>query len=199
MPCAELPSEGCRPLKLWAIGQYDHPFCFLRVKKPLDPLVGRGWIIPLESLEKCMPNLTAHRNDSFWLPLFGAWLVALVSTLGALFIGEVMGQAPCDLCWYQRSFMFPLVVILGIAAIRADNRIWIYAAPIALVGFTIAAFHNLVFFKILPTAIKPCGKGPSCSGDAMTLFGVVPLPVLALAAFATILGLLQVARYRSNK
>lgn len=31
--------------------------------------------------------------------LFIAFLTALVATLGALFIGEVLGQTPCMLCW----------------------------------------------------------------------------------------------------
>ena len=43
-----------------------------------------------------------------------AWAVALASTLAVLFIGEVPGQMPCLLCWYQRAFMFPLAIILGL-------------------------------------------------------------------------------------
>ncbi len=46
-----------------------------------------------------------------WLWLMAAWGVALAATLGALFIGEVMGMTPCLLCWYQRIFMFPLALI----------------------------------------------------------------------------------------
>ena len=57
------------------------------------------------------------RASDLWPMLFAAWLIALVSTLAALFIGEVMGQAPCVLCWFQRAFMFPLAVILLIAAL----------------------------------------------------------------------------------
>ncbi len=34
-----------------------------------------------------------------WGWLSAAWAVALVSTLAALFIGEVMGMTPCQLCW----------------------------------------------------------------------------------------------------
>ncbi len=49
-------------------------------------------------------------------PLYAAWVVALAATLGALFVGEVMGQMPCVLCWYQRIAMIPLAVVLGIAA-----------------------------------------------------------------------------------
>ena len=107
-----------------------------------------------------------------------------------------MGQLPCDLCWHQRAFMFPLVVILAVAGFRSDGYVWRYAIPVALVGWLIAVFHNLVYFKLVPTAIKPCGQGPSCSGDAMTLLGTVPLPLLSLAAFTAIIALLLIVRRR---
>ncbi|WP_288254060.1 disulfide bond formation protein B [uncultured Hydrogenophaga sp.] len=55
-----------------------------------------------------------------WAWLFAAWGVALAATLGALFIGEIMGMTPCLLCWYQRIFMFPLAIVLGIAAFAND-------------------------------------------------------------------------------
>ena len=54
------------------------------------------------------------RNAAFWTPLFLAWLLALLATSGALFLGEVMGKTPCVLCWYQRIAMFPLVLVLGL-------------------------------------------------------------------------------------
>lgn len=132
-----------------------------------------------------------------WLPLFGAWGVALASTLGALFIGEVMGQSPCDLCWHQRAFMFPLVAVLGVATVRSDEAVWLYALPVAVIGWLIAAFHNLLYFGIVPTAIKPCSQGPSCSGDAMMLFGMLPIPLLSLAAFTIVIALLLVVRRRT--
>jgi hypothetical protein len=48
-------------------------------------------------------------------------LIALAATLGALFIGEVLGQMPCTLCWYQRIAMFPLVPILGLSLWLGDG------------------------------------------------------------------------------
>jgi disulfide bond formation protein DsbB len=51
-----------------------------------------------------------------------------VSTFAALFIGEVMGMTPCQLCWYQRILMFPLAVILGMAAFGNDRRDLCHAA-----------------------------------------------------------------------
>jgi disulfide bond formation protein DsbB len=54
---------------------------------------------------------------SVWPLLLAAWLLATLSTAGAIFIGEVMMMTPCTLCWYQRIAMFPLAVILGMATI----------------------------------------------------------------------------------
>lgn len=70
--------------------------------------------------------------------LYLAWLIALVSTLGALFIGEVMGKTPCVLCWYQRIAMFPLALILGIAVFLSDFSVRRYVLPLATIGGLIA-------------------------------------------------------------
>lgn len=144
----------------------------------------------------------SHREQPIsphaWKWLFAAWIVALAATAGALFIGEVMGQVPCHLCWYQRVFMFPLAVILGIATFREDGGIWRYALPVAVIGWLVAAFHSLLFAGIVPEAIKPCGEGPSCSGADMAIVGL-PLPYLSLAAFTVIAVLLiPVSRRTSN-
>ena len=77
---------------------------------------------------------TAQAKNSHWTLLFLSWLIALVSTLGALFLGEVMGMAPCVLCWYQRIAMFPLVIILGVGLLPFDYRSVRYALPLAVTG-----------------------------------------------------------------
>lgn len=122
--------------------------------------------------------------------LQAAWVVALAATLGALFVGEVMGQAPCVLCWYQRIAMFPLAILLGIAAFRGDRGVRVYALPLAVPGLGIAAFHSLLYAGVVPEAIEPCGAGPSCASADMTILGGLPLPFLSLAAFAAIVLLL---------
>jgi disulfide bond formation protein DsbB len=67
--------------------------------------------------------------------LSAAWAAALVSTFAALFIGEVMGMTPCQLCWYQRILMFPLAVMLGMAAYCNDRRGAAFAAIAVLLLF----------------------------------------------------------------
>jgi disulfide bond formation protein DsbB len=136
------------------------------------------------------PLERAEAAAASWPLLFAAWIVALAATLGALFIGEVMGQTPCVLCWYQRIAMFPLAVLLAIACFRSDSRIWLYALPLAAIGWVIAGWHTLLFYGVVSEAIQPCAaSGPSCSGDAMML-GWAPLPVLSLLSFTAILVLM---------
>lgn len=121
-------------------------------------------------------------RDGADLALMAAWVLAIVSSLSALFIGEVMGQAPCILCWYQRIAMFPLALILGIAMWRGDVGIWRYALPIAGAGAAVALYHTLLYYQIVPEGIVPCGAGPSCVDAEMTIFGLA-IPALSLAAF----------------
>lgn len=128
---------------------------------------------------------TAKRDA--WSMLFAAFAIALFASLAVLFVGEVMGQLPCNLCWFQRAFMFPLAVLLGLAALRSDVSIAPYGIALAAIGMAIAGFHSLLYAGIIPEAIKPCSAGPSCSGAYMTVLGALPLPVLSLAAFALIL------------
>lgn len=129
----------------------------------------------------------AHDHVAKVSALFVAWLFALAATLAALFIGEVMGQMPCLLCWYQRVFMFPLAIVLGIACYRSEPGVWVYALPIALIGGIIACYHSLVFFGFVEEALVPCtSSGPSCTDADMTILGGVAIPLLSLAAFSAI-------------
>jgi len=122
-------------------------------------------------------------------PLLAAWLIALVSTLAVIFIGEVLGQTPCILCWFQRAFMFPLAVILGIAVWRDDTGIRVYAIPLALIGALVAAWHMGLYIGVIPEAVQPCtASGPSCTSQDMLVLGL-PIPLLSLGAFTAIAAL----------
>lgn len=123
---------------------------------------------------------------SNWLWLSAAWAIALVSTLGALFIGEVMGMTPCLLCWYQRIFMFPLALVLGMAAFAEDRRGAIYALPLALGGVGVAGYHSALAAGWVPKWWVPCGSGPSCSEQNLEILGGIQIPWLSLAAFTAI-------------
>ena len=121
-----------------------------------------------------------------WTFLLTAWLVAVIATAGALFIGEVMLMVPCQLCWYQRIAMFPLALILGMACFSEDRRGAIYALPLALAGTAIAAYHTLLVAGVIPKSWIPCGAGVSCADQKLEILNGVQIPWLSLIAFVAV-------------
>lgn len=120
-----------------------------------------------------------------------AFWVALLATMGSLYFSEIALFDPCRLCWYQRIAMYPLVVILGIAAVRRDLGVRIYVRTLAAIGALIATYH--VAFEWIPALdTGACGVGPSCSVIWFRVFGFISFPTLALTAFLLIFTLLSV-------
>jgi len=142
---------------------------------------------------------TSESSDSAWRLLFIAWLVASVATLGALFLGEIMGYTPCVLCWYQRICMFPLVLILAAGMFPYDRRVVRYALPLALAGWLLAAFHWAVAGGLIPESITPCRQGVPCSAEQIVWFGFITLPMLSVLSFSTIIALLLLTRAKASK
>jgi disulfide bond formation protein DsbB len=131
--------------------------------------------------------------------IFAAWFVATLATLGALFMSEVMGFAPCVLCWWQRIFMFPLVLILALGLFPFDAKVLRYAMPLALIGLGVAAFHVLLTLGIIPEALAPCRQGIPCKTIQVEWFGFVTIPLLSFTAFLVLNALLIAASRSSSK
>lgn len=141
----------------------------------------------------------AGQASPVWLLAFGAWLVATISTLGALFLGEVMGLPPCVLCWYQRIFMFPLVFVLAAGLFPLDARIVRYALPLAAAGWLVAVYHLLLAEGLIPEGITPCTEGVPCSQTVIEWFGFVTIPLLSVAAFSLIIAFLIAIYVKTRK
>jgi Disulfide bond formation protein DsbB len=118
--------------------------------------------------------------------------VAVVCMLGSLYYSEVAGFPPCRLCWYQRIAMYPLAVILPIAAWRRDVGVRWYRAPLAAAGGLIAVYHMLV--ERFPTLeAGSCDPTNPCSIIWVEPLRYLTIPTMALSGFALILVLLAYA------
>ena len=137
-----------------------------------------------------------RQDGTAWALLFACWLLASIATLGSLFFSEVMGLPPCVLCWWQRVFMYPLVVIFLVGLFSFDRTVVRYALPLAALGWLTAFYHYLVYSGYIPEGLQPCGQGPSCARINLELFGFVTIPLLSLAAFSVIIVLLFIIRRR---
>jgi disulfide bond formation protein DsbB len=118
--------------------------------------------------------------------LFTAWGASFIATLGSLYFSEIMKFEPCVLCWYQRIFMYPFVLWLGIAVVKKDYRIASYSLPIASIGACISLYHYAIQkISALSAAGAACGRVP-CTGEYINWFGFVTIPFLALIGFIAI-------------
>jgi disulfide bond formation protein DsbB len=134
------------------------------------------------------------RRAVFGNELWIAWAFALLATLGSLFFSQIANFVPCELCWYQRICMYPLAVILLVAALRKDGKRGVqYAFVLPIIGILIATYH--IYIENNPSAEPAACKvgGTSCATEWIDKFGYITIPVLSITAFVAILTLLAFA------
>ncbi len=128
-----------------------------------------------------------------------AFLVALASTLGSLYYSEIAQYEPCKYCWYARIFMFPQVLILGIALFKKEN-VKQYALALSVLGALLATYHYgiQVYGLINPAFEYACSAaGVSCASIEFIEFGYVTIPLMVLTAFLLII--IFMVQYQQEK
>ncbi|MDP3996821.1 MAG: disulfide bond formation protein B [bacterium] len=117
-----------------------------------------------------------------------AFAAAFLATVGSLIYSEIIGYEPCKLCWFQRIFMYPQVVILGLALFASEKKELIKSAIIlSIIGAFIAFSHYIL--QTTGISIFPCtavGYSASCSQRFVMNFGYITIPMMALSAFLLI-------------
>lgn len=123
-----------------------------------------------------------------------AALVAVVTTAGSLYYSEVAGFVPCELCWYQRICMYPLSVLLVVAALRKATGVGWYVAPLVVVGAPLALYHWLV--ERVPSLADSvsCSAAAPCAVPWFEEIGFVTLAFMDLSAFLLVGALMLVDR-----
>lgn len=117
-----------------------------------------------------------------------SFIVTIIATLGSLFYSEIAGFEPCKLCWFQRIFMYPQVILLGIALWKKNGALAAYnSITLSVIGAIIAGYHYLLQIGIAPEL--PCaavGYSAACSQRFVMNFGYITIPMMAFTAFAMI-------------
>lgn len=131
-----------------------------------------------------MTNSSSSSNIYYYT---AALIVSIAATVGSLFYSEVMNFVPCSLCWYQRIFMYPLPIILGIAVYYNEAVIKKYILSVAAIGWLIALYHVLLQKVPALKATEPCKQGIPCSVDYVNYLGFITIPMLSLTAFTLII------------
>jgi disulfide bond formation protein DsbB len=137
--------------------------------------------------------LRAVRRALWGYELWAAFIVAALGTGGSLFLSEIAGFVPCDLCWFQRICMYPLSLLLLVAAWHGDYKVARYLLPFPIIGAGVSVYHLLIENQVLsePSACKIGGAG--CAVKWINEFGYVTIPTLALTSFLLLIGFLALA------
>ncbi|MDQ1521902.1 MAG: hypothetical protein QOI55_2975 [Actinomycetota bacterium] len=150
-----------------------------------------------------LASLTSERARQRWqdvrdllgdIGLYVAALVATVAMAGSLYLSEGAHLVPCKLCWYQRTAMYPLAVVLVVAAVRRDWSVRPYALALSLAGPVISIYHYLIErFPSLEVGAS-CDPNNPCTITLIWKFHYISIPFMALSAFALVATVLLAAR-----
>ena len=126
-----------------------------------------------------------------------SFIISLVATCGSLFYSSVAGFIPCELCWFQRIFMYPEVILLGLALLKKDEGIIDYSLALVSVGLSFSIYHNYIYFSGLRSTV--CTTAESCTTAYVFEYGYITLPMMALTTFALISLFLIIKHYANRK
>jgi disulfide bond formation protein DsbB len=132
--------------------------------------------------------------------LWAAFIVAALATGGSLFYSEIERFQPCEFCWFQRIYMYPLSLLLLLVAARGDHRASRYLLPVPVVGAGVSIYHMLIQYGAIQ---EPSGCSASAVGGCKinwlaaplqnASFGYLAIPTLALTGFLLLIGFLVLA------
>jgi disulfide bond formation protein DsbB len=134
------------------------------------------------------------------LQKYGLWLgflLALAASAMTLYYSEILGIPPCPLCWWQRIFLYPQVVLFAIALWKRDKAIALYSIVLSALGIVFALYHHIL--QMFPSSGLPCpAEGVSCAQIFFLEFGYITYPMMALSLFAFLIVLMLFVRSTGN-
>lgn len=150
-------------------------------------------------LRKKLPDLAPVVDFTERFGMHFAFLIALASTAMSLYYSNALGFVPCWLCWLQRIFIYPQVVLFGMAIWKKDSKIADYSIALSIVGAIIALYQH--YIQIGGHSLVPCPVNPGagdCAQRILFEFGYITFPLVAFITFSLVIVLMLFVRKRSS-
>jgi len=142
-----------------------------------------------------LPSAVSGFVERWGLVIAAVFPVAAV--FSSLWYSEIVGLPVCVLCWFTRTMMYPLAVILPIAAWRKDRNIWLYVIPISLIGLAISGYQHLMQMGVVEGGLCHALSGDTdCAARYVFEFGYITMPLFATTMFTAIAFLTWLVRKR---
>lgn len=116
------------------------------------------------------------------------FLISVSAIFGSLFFSEIMKYPPCNLCWYQRIFIYPiaLLTLTGLYYnLKETNK---FLTPLILFGLGFSIYHNLIYYKVIQVIVA-CNESAPCTSQQLNYLGFVTIPLLSLSSFLLLLSI----------
>lgn len=167
-------------------------FTFLPI---LTALVVTAQVITIASILALKISWSPILRAKVWIGTYAQWLalaVTITAVGSSLLFSEIYEMEPCKLCWLQRIFIFPQLVLIPLAIIKKQiDRIIPYSAALAVIGFCISVYHyQLQLTSTAAEKLIPCstvGQSPSCSAYYVIQLGYITIPNMALTFGASLI------------
>jgi disulfide bond formation protein DsbB len=138
----------------------------------------------------CAEILASVRSWGLWAAL----LLALGASAMTLIHTAVYNLPPCSLCWWQRIFLYPQVVLFALALMVRDKTVALYSIVLSAIGLGFALYHHVLQMAPAGTIPCPADVSISCSQILLLEFGYITYPMMGATIFAFLIVLMLIVR-----
>lgn len=114
-----------------------------------------------------------------------------VTSLGALvfslWYSNVVNFPPCELCWIQRIFMYPQVLLSFLAMRKKDKSMVGYLLPMTILGTVVSLYHTLSDWGIGRGLLACTSAEGDCAKVYVLEYGYITIAFMALSSFVYLL------------
>lgn len=117
-------------------------------------------------------------------------IVAIAALVGSLGFSEGYAFSPCKLCWIQRIFHYPHIILFLVAMKLKDKNVWLYSIWLSAIGFVIAMYQVLIQFVPNLSQATICSVIPAadnCSDILVQAYGFISIPVMSAVLFLALI------------
>jgi len=132
--------------------------------------------------------------------IFG-FLIALGAVIISLFYSEIIGFPACELCWVQRIFLYPQLILFGMELYKKERAIVDYSMVLAICGAIVSVYHMYIETggeSSLPCAAPGVTTQVSCAIRYVYEFGYITIPVMSFTLSLFIIAILLNYKYMSR-
>ncbi|MBP6084620.1 disulfide bond formation protein B [Candidatus Gracilibacteria bacterium] len=105
--------------------------------------------------------------------------------IDGVFFDRSRAFEPCNLCWWARILMYPIVAISAVGIWRQDKNFTNYVLPLVFLGMPLTFYHFILQMFPFETSAF-CTLANPCNALQVTYFDFITIPFLAFTAFCTI-------------